>query len=320
MRKLLLFIICIGLAAGLNAQSGKKVRKTASNSKEAVTERQISSRFNQGLRSYYTTQYEEALRQFYGILSDAPKHAPSYFMIGRIYTDQQQYTDAENTLAQAVKLDKNNIWYQVELAKANMTTSNYKSATPLWEKICREMPDNPEYLAALADCYDRTGKSDKAAELHTRINALKQNTQQANPKPDANTPSNDAEGSLAKGLALLAAKDYAHATDMLEQALREDDTNYDLWAAFAEATDKSQQWQKFTSREEDVTTLFPQSSALLYALAQAFLKSGQPEKAVEYFQQARAFAFEQELVQQIRKGLFEAYTALGDTDNANRFR
>jgi tetratricopeptide (TPR) repeat protein len=90
--------------------------------------------------------------------------------------------------------------------------------------------------------------------------------------------------------------------------------------AFAEATDKAQQWQKFTAYEEDLTTLFPQSSAILAALAHAFLKTGQPDKAVEYYQQARAFAFDAELMQQIRKGLFEAYTAMGDTDSAERYR
>ena len=61
-------------------------------------------------------------------------------------------------------------------------------------------------------------------------------------------------------------------------------------------------------------------AALLAALAHAFLKSGQADKAVEYYQQARAFAFDAELTRQIRKGLFEAYTALGDTEKAERYR
>ncbi|MBR3550858.1 MAG: tetratricopeptide repeat protein, partial [Bacteroidales bacterium] len=74
------------------------------------------------------------------------------------------------------------------------------------------------------------------------------------------------------------------------------------------------------AREEDLTTLFPQSAALLTSLAGAFLKSGNPEKAVEYYKQAKAFAFEPALIQEIKKGLFEAYTAMGDTESAERYR
>lgn len=317
MKKVLFFIICIALTFGLSAQTGKKTRKTASNSKEAVTERQISNRFNQGLRSFYTAQYEEALQQFSGILADAPKHAPSYFMMGRIYTNRQQYTDAENALSQAVKLDKNNIWYQVELAKAYMTTENFKNATPLWEKICREMPNIDEYQSALAECYDKTGKADKAAAIRNQLN---QNASQENNTQIQPTTNTGASNPKSEGLAKLKSGDYAQSVTLLEQALREDDTDYDLWVAFAEATDKAQQWQKLTAFEEDLTTLFPQSSALLYSLAQAFLHDNRPDKALEYFQQARAFAFDAELIKQIRKGLFDAYTALGDTDNAERYR
>ena len=117
MRKLLFLLVVTVLWECGYAQTGVKVRKTASSSQVAITERSISSRFNQGLRHYYTAQYEDAMQSFSGILADAPKHAPSYFMLSRIYVERQQFTEAENALKQAVKLDKNNVWYQVALAQ-----------------------------------------------------------------------------------------------------------------------------------------------------------------------------------------------------------
>lgn len=317
MKKLLLFIVCAALMSGLNAQSGKKVRKTASNSKEAVTQRQISSRFNQGLRSFYTAQYEEAMQQFSGILSDAPKHAPSYIMLGRIHTERKQYSEAENAFKQAVKLDKNNIWYQVELAKYYISIADYKDALPYWEKICQKFPDNEVYLERLYMCYSICQMDEKAIEVHERLAKLTGETETV----QESTPGTPDNGNHKEsGMKLLAEKNYAQAVLALETALLQDDTDHDLWVAFAEAADKAQQWQKFTPYEEELTTLFPQSSVLLTALAQAFLKSGKPEKAVEYFQQARAFAFDAELMQEIRKGLFSAYTAMGDTESAERYR
>ena len=320
MKKSLLLLIISALCLSCFAQPAKKTRNTASNSKEAVTERAITKQFNQGLRHYYTAQYEDALRTFSGILSDAPKHAPSYFMLSRVYAERQQFTEAENALKQAVKLDKNNIWYQVELARAYMKNENYKAATPMWEDICREIPDNPDYLAFLATCYTKTNAIDKAAEIQSRLALLtKPDSSEGGPDTPSEVSSGD-NGYKAQGMEALRAQQYEQAVSFFEQALREDDTDYDLWVLFSEAVAKSGQWRKLTALEEDLSTLFPQSSALLSALADAFLRTGQPDKAVEYYKQTQAFAFDADQIQLIRKGLHDAYTQLGDTENASRYR
>ena len=318
-RKLLLIGIALGLCLSTFAQPATKTRRTASNTKEAVTARQVTSRFNAGLRAYYTAQYEEAEQAFSGILTLAPKHAPSYFMLSRVYELQQRYTEAESAVRQAVKLDKNNIWYQVALAQVCMTNGKFKEALPIWERVCREFPDNLEFLSSLARCYEKTGNAAKAEELLMRV--AQQMPEGVTPNDVGVTSSAEASGgNKVKGFALLRAQDYAKAVVLLEEALREDDTDYDLWSAFAEAAAKSGQWTKLTEKEEDMTTLFPQSASLLAALANAFLQTGDNDKAVEYYKQALAFSFDADLTKQIRQGLHEAYTRLGDPDNAARYR
>ena len=309
----------IWLCVTVVAQPARNTRHAASNTKEAVTERKISSRFHKGLRAYYTAQYEDAVQIFSGILSDAPKHAPSYYMLSRVYELQQRYTESESAIRQAVKLDKNNIWYQVALAQICMTNSNFKEALPIWERVCREFPDNLGYLSNLARCYEKTGNAAKAEELFVRI--AQQMPEGETPNDSGVSSSADASGgNKVKGFALLRAKDYAKAVVLLEEALREDDTDYDLWSAFAEAATKSGRWTKLTEKEEDMTTLFPQSAELLAALANAFLQTGENDKSVEYYKQALAFSFDADLTKEIRKGLYDAYTRLGDTDNAARYR
>ena len=318
-RKLLLIGIALGLCLSTFAQPATKTRRTASNTKEAVTARQVTSRFNAGLRAYYTAQYEEAEQAFSGILTVAPKHAPSYFMLSRVYELQQRYTEAESAVRQAVKLDKNNIWYQVALAQVCMTNGKFKEALPIWERVCREIPDNLEFLSSLARCYEKTGNTAKAEELLARI--ARQTAEGQSPDDSGVSSSAEASGcNKVKGFALLRAQDYAKAVVLLDEALREDDTDYDLWSAFAEAVAKSGQWTKLTEKEEDMTTLFPQSASLLATLANAFLQTGDNDKAVEYYKQALAFSFDADLTKQIRQGLHEAYTRIGDPDNAARYR
>lgn len=318
MKKLTVWIAFVLVCASVYAQPAKKMRQTASNTKEAVTERQITSRFNAGLRAFYTAQYEEAEQAFSGILTVAPKHAPSYYMLARVYAGKQQYMESQNAIKQAVKLDKNNIWYQVALAESYVRTESFKEAIPLWEKICREMPENLDYLTALAVCYEKNGTADKAAEIRARIGKLSPPDAEDNPSETPVATGNG--GYKTQGINALKSGQYDVAVAQLSQALKEDDTDYDLWSAFAEAVAKSGKWSDLTAREEELTTLFPQSAALLTSLAGAFLKSGNPEKAVEYYKQAKAFAFEPALIQEIKKGLFEAYTAMGDTESAERYR
>ena len=189
----------------------------------------------------------------------------------------------------------------------------------MWEKICREMPDNPEFLAFLVTCYTKTGAPEKAAELQSQLDRLTR--QESSDGQPESAPEVTGGGShREQGEAALKSKQYELAVSHLEKALQEDDTDYDLWSAFAEAVSKSGQWRKLTALEEDLTTLFPQSSALLAALADAFLHGGNPGKAVEYYKQALSFAFDADQIQSIRRGLYEAYSRLGDAENAARYR
>lgn len=443
MKKCILLLSFSLLTLSLCAQVQKKTRNTAENSTQKTTERQISSRFNSGLRSFYTAQYEDADRVFSAILCDNPKHAPSHYLKAKIYSAQQNYSEAENALKTAVKIDKNNIWYKVALAENHLKTENYKSAIPLWEEICRKMPNNEVYLFNLYKCYQKTGNTakmiatlnsienllgpqdeitkkkiaiwigqknidaavkeyDYLIEKHPFIvsNYLKagllneehgrydealryyetaynifpddpevnmmlanyfiiRNNEERAAKhiekllPDskvsidkkmpfirkriseanknnaeqvghwvaqlAKAHPNEAASYEAVGLYNLKIENFKAAAENLEKCLKIDDSNVELWSAFVAAVEKSGEMGRLTRFEEEITTIFPQSPDMLCFLGEAFLAQGNPDKAIEHFKQARAFAFDAQQIKRIDSGLHDAYTKKGDTDNAKRY-
>jgi len=311
MRKILLIIWALACLLPLQAQTSKKTRHTAQNTKEAEAERKISGRFNKGLRNYYTAQYEEAMQVFSSIIVDAPKHAPSYFMIAKVHTLQEHFSEAENALKQAVKYDKDNIWYQEALAESYIKTQNYKEALPLWEKICAAMPDNEIYLHHLYECYSQLNKPDKVAEIQRRLEELAAAKGLDNHEENQTQPMNQpgaAESHAGKGQEYLKTENYALAVDEFAEALRLDDSNVEVWQGFVTAVQKSQKWSALVPFEEALTTMFPQSPDMLAALADAFLHTSQPEKAVEYYQQALLFSFDPAQQEQLRQSLHTAQT------------
>ncbi len=132
-------------------QPTKKTRKTANVSAAAVSDRKISVRYTDGLKAFYSGNNSEAMKIFNGIILDNPKHDPSYFMLAKINTDKKNYQDAIENLLSAIKMDKTNVWYKIELANLYMKTEDYVNAAKMWESVCKIKDNNEYYLYSLAE-------------------------------------------------------------------------------------------------------------------------------------------------------------------------
>ena len=137
MKRILTLIIIIStFAVAVHAQqTQKKTRKVADVTASAVSDRKISVRYTDGLKAFYSGNNSEALKIFNGIILDNPKHDPSYFMLAKLYTEKKNYQDAADCLLSAIKIDKTNVWYKVELANLYMKMEDYVDAAKMWESI-----------------------------------------------------------------------------------------------------------------------------------------------------------------------------------------
>jgi len=167
-----LTLLMLALSIVLFAQPAKKTRNIAKTDDASVSARKISVRYTEGLKAYYTSNYTEALKIFNEIILDNPKHDPSYFMLSMVHTSQNHPQEAILDLQQAIKIDKNNIWYKVDLADLYMQTENYAAAAKLWEQICKVKNNNEYYLYSLSQAYVNLGKLDKVIDAYNRMEAL----------------------------------------------------------------------------------------------------------------------------------------------------
>lgn len=114
---------------------------------------QLSEKFADGLREFYSKDYKSAENTFRYVLSKNPKHDAAYYMLAKIRNQQKEYSGASYYLQEALKIDKNNIWYKVELAETYDLMNDYNNSIKLWKEISNLKPQNEQYLISLGSAY-----------------------------------------------------------------------------------------------------------------------------------------------------------------------
>lgn len=266
MRKYITLVVLLVLSALVFGQPPKKTRNVAKTDAPAVSARKVSVDFTSGLKSYYSGHNPEALKVFNGILLDNPKHDPSYFMLSKIYTDQKNYADAKMALQQAMKLDKKNVWYKVNMAKLLSTMGDDAAAAKLWEQICKEVKNNEYYLYALAECYLNLQKTQKVIETYNRMEQIMgTNDEITRVKASLWLYINDVKSAVGEYDALIAKyphnADYYIQAGIIYQSNNMLDKAYDYYAKALEIT--------------------PADPQLNMALASYWEQKHQPEKVME---------------------------------------
>ena len=152
-----------------NKGKDKTKGKTAAISDET---REQSALFADALREFYAGNYETAENNFRMVLAKNDKNDAVYFMLAHIRKEGKNYSGAAYYLNEAIKLDKSNVWYKVELAEIYDLMEDYKSATKLWEEICKLKPENEYYLFSLSEDYISLEEYTKVIDVYNKLEVL----------------------------------------------------------------------------------------------------------------------------------------------------
>lgn len=164
---LLALMLCV---PSLPAQKNKK-QKSA---KTVITDeqRKQSALFADALREFYAGNHEAAENSFRQVLAKDPKNDAVYYMLARIRKEGKNLAGAAYYLNEALKIDKSNVWYKVELAEVYDLMEDYKSAIKIWEEICKLKPENEYYLFTLSEDYIHQEEYTKVIEVYNKLEVL----------------------------------------------------------------------------------------------------------------------------------------------------
>lgn len=151
------------------AQKGKRTSVDVGISSEV---RKESATFADGLRAFYSNNYEEAESIFRSIVEKNGKNSTALFMLGKISVEKSAFPNAIYFFQEALSLDKKNVWIMVDLANTYNKMGDLKNAVKYWELICSEKKDNEYYLMELANCYTELNEIPKAIEVVDKLSHI----------------------------------------------------------------------------------------------------------------------------------------------------
>lgn len=131
--------------------------------------------FHEGVRLKLQGNYSEAIDRFKICLENQPSDDATHFALAQTYLLLGDLQQAEAHTLSAVQADRDNLFYQVELAYMLREKGVFNEAAELFEVIAESRTRNTEYYLAAIDCYTRARSYSKAIKVIESLEQLKGN-------------------------------------------------------------------------------------------------------------------------------------------------
>jgi tetratricopeptide (TPR) repeat protein len=165
---ILLSAFCLLFSADVFAQKKQK-NKPAVQTEAVYNERAQSITFTDGLREFYSQNYSAATKSFQNVLAQNPKNHAAYYLLHKVAAEQNDFLLAAHYLKEAIKIDKKNEWYQIDLAGVYENLGDFANAAKIWEEICKVKYQNEYYLMSLANNYLQLGRLQDVIKVYNKI-------------------------------------------------------------------------------------------------------------------------------------------------------
>lgn len=113
--------------------------------------------------------YEKGVELYQRLLRDSATYAPAHYELGRAYLAMGWLDSALTHTKQACRLNGDNVWYRLLLARVYERRQDGKNLIATWEGIVKSYPDVVEYYYDLSNAYLTTGNVPGAIEVLDRV-------------------------------------------------------------------------------------------------------------------------------------------------------
>ena len=118
--------------------------------------------FSEGLSCKYKDDTEGAIKKFTEALKYMPDDAASMFELCEQYANAGRYEEGLEMIKKAVKIDPDNKWYMLRLARYYEILSMNKEMIVTYEQLLDKEPHNIELLGELIEALEESQEYDKA--------------------------------------------------------------------------------------------------------------------------------------------------------------
>lgn len=112
---------------------------------------------------------DDALTIYRQILGNHPEEATAWYQAGKLFLQKGWLDSALHYTQQARRLDEENIWYSLQLARIHELRNNNKELIATWEDIVSRHPSVIEYYYNLANAHIHNDDLNRAIETLDRF-------------------------------------------------------------------------------------------------------------------------------------------------------
>jgi tetratricopeptide (TPR) repeat protein len=178
MKKLLYITVCFGLLGIATPSHGQRDKKRKSPAEAELTSlrmREAESVFTEGMKYFILEDYAKALGAFQRVAELNPDEPMVYYKMAEIYakgTGPDDLQHATTSIERALKLDKKNKYFYMLAARIYSDQNNFSKAEETLETLTRDLDPSGEALYQLAAIYQFDKKPEEAIRTYNRAEAI----------------------------------------------------------------------------------------------------------------------------------------------------
>jgi tetratricopeptide (TPR) repeat protein len=168
---LLFFCTAILLSCSKKGQSSKSVSGTEP--AVPVNQRAFEDAFYEGNKQMVLGNHQEAIKKFKDCVTLDPKNATVYYLMAKEYNALRQFDNSLVQVKSAIKIDENQVWYQLLLADDLVHLNRNLEAAKCNEMIADKFSDNEALYFDAAEQYMVSNKPSDALRCLDKLEKKK---------------------------------------------------------------------------------------------------------------------------------------------------